>query len=153
VIWLLTGFYMVQPGEQGVLLRFGKYTQTISSGWHWYWPGPTGRGISVDSRQVRSATTRRTVTTTDEGRGESGSSLQYRVSEPMNYLFALTDPDLTVEQVLKSAVREMVGTSRLNQVIQEGMRPEALSKETQENVDLKQSSDEAPKSNPLQSLS
>src|SRR5699024_7785683 len=53
VIWLLTGFYVVQPGEQGVLLRFGKYTQTVQSGWHWYWSTPIGNVISVDTHNVR----------------------------------------------------------------------------------------------------
>src|SRR5699024_4264505 len=58
VIWLLTGFFVVQPGAQGVVLRFGNYMHTVSSGWHWYWPYPVGRIISVDTQEVRSASTR-----------------------------------------------------------------------------------------------
>src|SRR5699024_10177056 len=142
VIWLLTGFYVVQPGEQGVLLRFGKYTQTVQSGWHWYWPTPIGHVISVDTQNVRSASTRGIVLTKDESLAEIEVSLQYRIDDAMHYLFQLTNPDRTVREVLKSAVREMVGTSRLNQVIQEGVQPEDLETEGLENVDLKESSDE-----------
>src|SRR5699024_8944837 len=57
VIWLLTGFYMVQPGEQGVLLRFGKYTQTISSGWHWYRSEERRVGKQCRARRERGSPT------------------------------------------------------------------------------------------------
>lgn len=152
VIWLLTGFFVIQPGGQGVVLRFGNYTQTVTPGWHWYWPSPVGDVISVDTQRVRSASTRGIVLTKDESLAELQVSLQYRVDKPMNYLFQLTNPDRTVEQVLKSAVREVVGTSRLNQVIQEGVSPDALSDETLQNVDLKKGSDELPTGNPLANL-
>src|SRR5699024_1519706 len=70
VIWLLSGFYVIQPGEQGVLLRLGRYTETVAPGWHWYWPSPTGRVISVDTERVRSASTHGIVLTKDESLAE-----------------------------------------------------------------------------------
>lgn len=153
VIWLLTGFFVIQPGAQGVILRFGNYTQTVTSGWHWYWPSPVGRVISVDAQRVRSASTRGVILTRDESLAEVEVSLQYRVSKPMNYLFELTNPDLTVKQVLKSAVREVVNTSGLNQVIQEGVEPEELDDDALENVDLKKSKRAQAESNALATIS
>lgn len=152
VIWLLTGFYVIQPGAQGVLLRFGNYTHTVSPGWHWYWPSPIGRIISVDTQRVRSAKTRGIMLTEDESLAEVEVSLQYRVNKPMHYLFQLTNPDLTVEQVLKSAVREVVNTSRLNQVIQEGVSPDELADKALRNVDLKKSDSVEPNANPLRTI-
>src|SRR5699024_2721058 len=70
VIWLLTGFFVIQPGSQGVLLRFGSYQHTVASGWHWYWPTPIGSVISVDTQNIRSGSTRGIVLTKDESLAE-----------------------------------------------------------------------------------
>lgn len=152
VIWLLTGFFVIQPGGQGVVLRFGNYMHTVTPGWHWYWPSPIGRVMSVDTQQVRSASTRSVILTKDESLAEIEVSVQYRIDNPMNYLFVLTNPDRTVEQVLKSAVREVVNTSGLDQVIQEGVEPEELDSDALRNVDLKKSKDKAPIANPLATI-
>ncbi len=152
VIWLLTGFHVVQPGEKAVILQFGRYTETVGSGWHWHLPYPIERVISVDTQRIRSASTRGIMLTKDENLVEVEVALQYRVNEAMNYLFELSNPDLTVEQALRSSVREVVGTSRLNQVIQEGVQPDALSEEALENVDLKEDSGVPPESDPMQTI-
>lgn len=152
IIWLLTGFFIVQPGAQGVLLRFGSYTKNVAPGLHWYWPTPVGRVISVDTQRVRSASTRGVILTKDESLAEIQVSLQYRVKDPMDYLFVLTNPDRTVEQVLKSAVREVVNTSGLNQVIQEGLSPEELDDAALQNVDLKESEGKTTGNNPMATI-
>ncbi|ROO37472.1 membrane protein [Salinisphaera orenii YIM 95161] len=140
VIWLATGLYVVQPGEKGVVLRFGDYTSTAGPGWHWHMPYPVDRVYKVDVQQVRRAGNRAVMLTKDENIVEVEVAVQYRISDAMNYLFQLREPDQTVEQVLRSAVREIVGTSRMNQVIQEGVRVEELEDRALENVDLKEGS-------------
>lgn len=140
VVWLATGLYVVQPGEKGVVLRFGDYTTTQGPGWHWHFPYPIDRVYKVDTQQVRRAKNRAVMLTKDENIVEVEVSAQYRISDAMNYLFQLREPDQTVEQVLRSAVREIVGTSRMNQVIQEGVRVEELEDRALQNVDLKEGS-------------
>jgi membrane protease subunit HflK len=140
VVWLATGLYVVQPGEKGVVLRFGDYTQTQGPGWHWRVPYPVDRVYKVDTQKVRGASNRAVMLTKDENIVEVEVAVQYRISDAMNYLFQLREPDETVEQVLRSAVREIVGTSRMNQVIQEGVRVEELEGRALENVDLKEGS-------------
>jgi len=140
VIWLATGLYVVQPGEKGVVLRFGDYAKTSEPGWHWHLPYPVDRVYKVDTQRVRQAGNRAVMLTKDENIVEVEVAVQYRISDAMNYLFQLREPDATVEQVLRSAVREIVGTSRMNQVIQEGVQVEQLKDRGLENVDLKEQS-------------
>lgn len=142
LIWLLTGFYVVQPGEQGVVLRFGGYHVTTEPGWHWRVPYPVDQVIKVDIQQVRSASNDAVMLTRDENIVDVRVAVQYRVDNAHNYLFNLRDPDETVSQVLRSAVREIVGTSRMNQVIQEGVSPQELEDRALEGVDLKDQPEE-----------
>lgn len=152
VIWLLTGFYVVQPGEQGVVLRFGAYHVTNGPGWHWRVPYPVDNVIKVDIQKVRSASNSAVMLTRDENIVDVRVAVQYRVDDAHNYLFNLRNPDETVEQVLKSAVREIVGTSRMNQVIQEGVRVTELEDEALQNVDLKQSKEDKQEQDPLSTI-
>ncbi len=140
VIWLLMGFYVVQPGEKGVVLRFGEYVGTSGPGWHWHMPYPIVSVIKVDTQRVRSVSNSAVMLTKDENIVDVEVAVQYRIDDAMNYLFELRAPDQTVEQVLKSSVREVVGTSRMNQVIQEGVQVDQLDAEALQNVDLKEGS-------------
>lgn len=152
VIWLATGLYIVQPGEKGVVLRLGAYTYTAAPGWHWHPPYPIGQVLKVDTQQVRRASNRAVMLTKDENFVDVEVSVQYRVSDAMNYLFQLKDPDNTVQQVLRSAVRGIVGTSEMNQVIQEGVRVNQLENQALSNVDLKQNSKQANKQSGLKDI-
>ncbi|MDN5938366.1 MAG: protease modulator HflK, partial [Salinisphaera sp.] len=138
VLWLLTGMYIVQPGQRGVVMRFGAYQTTTSPGWHWYWPYPVGSIVKVDVEKVRSAHNSGTMLTKDENIVAVQVAVQYRVVDPEDYLFSLRSPDLTVELALKSAVREVVGTSRMDEVIQEGVQPEDLARNAMAGVDMKE---------------
>ncbi|GAB3679197.1 protease modulator HflK [Salinisphaera aquimarina] len=152
VVWLATGMYVVQPGEKGVVLRFGDYTTTQGPGWHWHLPYPIDRVYKVDTQQVRRAGNRAVMLTKDENIVEVEVAVQYRISDANNYLFQLREPDQTVEQVLRSAVREVVGTSRMNQVIQEGVQVEQLEDKALQNVDLKENSGQPAEKDALQDV-
>lgn len=140
LIWLATGMYVVQPSEKGVLLRFGAYQKTIGPGWHWHLPYPIESVLKVNTQQVRQASSRAVMLTKNENFVDIEVSVQYRVSNALNFLFQLQDPEATVEQVLRSAVRQIVGTSRMNQVIQEGVKIGELNEEGIEHVNLKKES-------------
>ncbi|MGB7754589.1 MAG: protease modulator HflK [Salinisphaera sp.] len=152
VIWLATGLYVVQPGEKGVVLRLGEYTHTTSPGWHWHLPYPISTVSKVDTQQVRRASNRAVMLTKDENIVDVEISVQYRISDAMSYLFQLQDPENTVQQVLRSAVREIVGTSDMNQVIQEGVQVNQLDNKALANVDLKENSGQPKKKNGLKDI-
>ncbi len=90
--------------------------------------------------------------TKDENIVDVEISVQYRISDAMNYLFQLQDPENTVQQVLRSAVREIVGTSDMNQVIQEGVQVNQLDDKALANVDLKENSGQPKKKNGLKDI-
>ncbi|KEZ77687.1 protease modulator HflK [Salinisphaera hydrothermalis] len=152
VVWLATGLYVVQPGEKGVVLRLGQYTHTTAPGWHWHLPYPVSTVYKVDTQQVRRASNRAVMLTKDENIVDVEISVQYRISNAMNYLFQLQDPENTVQQVLRSAVREIVGTSDMNQVIQEGVQVNQLDDKALANVDLKENSGQPKKKNGLKDI-
>ena len=151
--WLVFGgLYVVQPGEKGVVLRFGEYVDTASPGWHWHLPYPIATVSKVDVQQVRRVSNRAVMLTKDENIVDVEISAQYRISNAMNYLFQLENPDQTVQQVLRSAVREIVGTSNMNQVIQEGVQVNQLEDRAINNVDLKEGSGQPKKKDGLKDI-
>lgn len=152
VVWLVTGVYKIDPGEQGVLLRLGKYQETVQPGLHWHVPYPVASVLKVDTQQVRGASNRAVMLTKDENIVDVEVSVQYRISNAMNYLFRLQDPENTVAQVLRSAVREIVGTSRMNQVIQEGVQVGQLEDGSLKNVDLKENTGKPKNKNGLKDI-
>ncbi|MGF1613216.1 MAG: FtsH protease activity modulator HflK [Gammaproteobacteria bacterium] len=133
VVWIIAGIYIVDPPEQGVVLRFGQYNRTST-------PGPNWRPYFIESvekinvQQVRSEDIgfRRTpagqssvsheslILTEDEAIVDLKFTVQYRVSDPGAFLFNVVDPTTTLRQATESAVREIVGKSKMDFVLTEG---------------------------------
>lgn len=128
-IWLLSGFYVVDAGERGVVLQFGAYKSSSNPGPHWHLPYPIQTVEKVDIQKVRSARDSAVMLTKDENIVDVKVTAQYRVNDAGAYLFNIRAPDETVQETLKSAVREIVGTSQMNEVIQRGAEEVALEKE------------------------
>jgi membrane protease subunit HflK len=137
VLWMLSGFYVVQQGERGVLLRFGKYTSMSQAGLHWHLPFPIERVEKVNVEQVsllevgyrssgRSGGSplkvpkEAVMLTEDENIVDIEFAIQYKVKDANDYLFRVRDPQETILQATESAVREIVGKSTLDFVITEG---------------------------------
>lgn len=123
VLWLASSFYIVKEGQQAVVLQFGKYHTSTDPGWHWHIPAPIQEKRIVDLETVRSATHQTSMLTQDENIVEVKFTAQYRVTDPKNYLFNVREPDATLLQAMKSAVREVVGKNKIDFVLSEG-RPQ-----------------------------
>jgi membrane protease subunit HflK len=117
VIWLLFGFYVIQPAEQGVVTQFGRYDRTSEQGLNWHLPYPIERVQKVNVEQVRAVNHRALMLTKDENIIEIGLVVQYRVIDAKNYLFNVQDPDDTLHQATESALREIVGRSKMDAVL------------------------------------
>jgi len=125
--WLATGIYTVDSAERGVELRFGKYHQTTMPGLHWHLPYPIDRVEKVDvdrSRTARDASGSTHMLTKDENIISIAVNVQYRIKNPENYLFNVFLPDYesnqliaTVYNVMRSAVREVVGRTTMDSII------------------------------------
>ena len=119
VVWLLAGLYKVDAAERGVVLRFGEYAKTTLPGLHWRPRGiDTVDIINVDN--LRSRDYKQSMLTADENIVELSITVQYRIANPEDFLFNVRDPDLTLQEVSESAVREIVGQRQLDFVLGEG---------------------------------
>jgi modulator of FtsH protease HflK len=120
VVWLLSGIYIVQPYERGVVLRFGEYSKTTMPGPHWRIPFPIEQVHKVDVDQIRSVPHKALMLTQDENIVVVDLAVQYLVKDARDYLFNVRDPDITLREVGESAIREIVGKSSMDFVLTEG---------------------------------
>lgn len=137
VIWLLSGIYIIDEGKRGVVLRFGKFTEITMPGPHWRIPYPVESVETVDTEQRRfvevgyrsgggrgsnsvSVPKEALMLTKDENIVNIQLAVQYQVKDPREYLFNVRDPDLTLKQATESAIREVVGKSKMDFVLKEG---------------------------------
>ncbi len=136
-IWVSSGLYVVEQGEQGVELRFGEYTRTTGAGLRWHIPFPVDEVLIVNVQKVntvevgyRVSERNRTITpvtrealmlTADENIIDIHFAVQYDIKNPKDLLFNVSDPiHLVVRQATESAVREIVGGNTMDFAITEG---------------------------------
>ena len=125
LLWLASGFYQVQPNEQGVVLRFGAYTETTDPGLHYHLPYPIEMVKKVNITQelsinlgVTEPTNRNNFTeshmlTGDENIVDINLTIVWRISDAKDYLFNMQSPDQTVRVAAQSVLREIVGQSQM----------------------------------------
>lgn len=120
LLWIASGFYVVDEQERAAVLRFGAATVVTEPGLRWHIPWPVENEEIVNVTQVRQVTDRSDMLTQDENIVDVELKVQYRVSSAEEYLFSVDDPDSTLRQALKSAVREVVGRSTMDFILTEG---------------------------------
>ena len=131
VIWLGTGFFIVQEGQQAVITQFGKYKSTVGAGFNWRLPYPIERHELVFVTQIRSADVGRdsiikstglresAMLTEDENIVEIKFAVQYRLNDARAWLFESRNPADAVVQAAETAVREVVGKMRMDTALAE----------------------------------
>ncbi len=127
IAWAFTGFYRVDEAERGVVQRFGAYTQTTMPGLRWHLPFPIETVDVVNTVVVTDYAYRTEMLTADEQYVFIDMVVQYRRSDPVQYSFNVVDPELTLQDVTESALREVVGTSELETLVT-GRREEIASR-------------------------
>ena len=131
LIWLGTGFFIVQEGQQAVITQFGKYQSTVGAGFNWRLPYPVQRHEIVVVTQIRSVDVGRDVVikatglrdsamlTEDENIVEIKFAVQYRLNDARANLFESRDPESAVIQAAETAVREVVGKMKMDMALAE----------------------------------
>ncbi|NPA71499.1 MAG: FtsH protease activity modulator HflK [Gammaproteobacteria bacterium] len=141
VVWLLSGIYIVDPAERGVVTKFGAFVEETTAGPHWHIPYPIESVRVVNVDQIRTAEigyrsdstrsgnvqTESLMLTKDENIVDMKVAVQYQIRSAHNYLFDISDPDLTLRAVIESAMREVVGQNTMDFVLTEG-RDEVVSR-------------------------
>ena len=120
LLWVASGFYVVDEQERGIVLRLGQYVATTNPGLQWRMPWPIESEEIVNVTGVRSVKDEAVMLTKDENIVDVQLSVQYRVSSAEEYLFSVDDPDMTLRQATKSAVREVVGQSTMDFILTDG---------------------------------
>jgi membrane protease subunit HflK len=120
LLWIASGFYVVDEQERAVVLRFGSYVGTTDPGLRWRMPWPIEKEEVVNVTGVRATRDRATMLTQDENIVDLELTVQYRVSKVEDYIFNVADPDLTMRQATKSSVREIVGQSKMDFILTDG---------------------------------
>jgi membrane protease subunit HflK len=118
--WMMTGLYQVQPGNQGVVQRFGKHVQTVGDGWGWRLPWPIETVTKVDVAGVKSTSYKSRVLTAEPNMVELQVAVQYRITKAEDYLFRVRDPIATLSEVSESAIREVVGRNDQQAILEAG---------------------------------
>jgi membrane protease subunit HflK len=137
VIWLGTGFYRVQPSEQGVELLFGKFVKTTTPGLNYWFPAPIGQVFrpdvtntnitSVGFRQIGTSTARNSsvrdipeeslMLTGDQNIIDIDYQVQWRIKNAADFLFNIRNPEETVKLASESAIREIIGQNTLEDAL------------------------------------
>jgi membrane protease subunit HflK len=131
LIWLGTGFFIVQEGQQAVITQFGKYKSSVGAGFNWRLPYPIQRHELIFVTQIRSVDVGRdaivkatglresAMLTEDENIVEIKFAVQYRLSDARAFLFESKNPSEAVVQAAETAVREVVGKMRMDSALSE----------------------------------
>ncbi|MCH5278047.1 MAG: FtsH protease activity modulator HflK [Desulfovibrionaceae bacterium] len=143
VVWVLTGIYIVQPDEQGVVLRFGRYVRTVGAGPHYHLPYPVEQVYRPKVSQVRQAEVgyrsqstggvfqqgrvqpvdeESAMLTGDENIINVQFNIQYHIKPDgaVDYLFNVTQPDAVVKKAAEAAMREVIGKTTLDAALTGG---------------------------------
>lgn len=135
-VWLASGLYIVQQGENAVVLNFGRRADVTGPGLHWHWPFPIERKEIVNMEKVstlelgyrrsdKNQTTSKVpaqalMLTQDENIISIEFAIQYKIKDANDYLFNVADPEVTIAQAAESSVREVVGKNTLDFVLTSG---------------------------------
>jgi membrane protease subunit HflK len=131
-VWLASGFYIVEEGRRGVVLRLGKYIETTNPGPRWHIPYPIESAEVVNVSGVRTVEVgyrgnpknkqpqEALMLTDDENIVDVQFAIQYTLKGPEDYLFNNRNPDDNVLQAAETAIREIVGKSKMDFVLNQG---------------------------------
>ena len=138
LIWLAFGFYIVDTGERGVVLRFGAFHDKTMAGPHWHLPYPIDSHIIVKVDEVQSekigfrnirnnnqqfvgnVSSESLMLTKDENIIDAKFEVQYKIKDVTDYLFNVAGPENTLKQIAQSVIRLVVGKNTMDYVITEG---------------------------------
>ncbi|MFB0981906.1 MAG: FtsH protease activity modulator HflK [Alteromonadaceae bacterium] len=119
LVYAFSGFYTIKEAEKGLVLSFGQYTGVVEPGLRWKWTFAE-RIIPVDMQTTRDLPASGFMLTQDENVVRVEMQIQYRVVDARNYIFSVTDADDSLSQSLDSALRFVIGHSKMDDILTSG---------------------------------
>ena len=135
ILWLMSGIYIVGPDEVGVVRTFGAFTRVTQSGLNWKFPAPIEtvktpkvtevKRIEIGFRTLRNGQYRTVekeslMLTGDENIVDAEMIVQYKIKEPVDYLFKIVAPELTVREAAEASLRTVVGRNKIDETLTTG---------------------------------
>ena len=135
LLWLGTGIYIVGPDEVGVVRTFGKFSRVVQSGLNWKFPAPIEtvdtpkvtevKRVEIGFRtlkngQYRTVEKESLMLTGDENIVDAEMIVQYKIKDPVSYLFNIVGPELTVRQAAEASLRTVVGRNKIDETLTTG---------------------------------
>jgi len=136
LLWLLSGIYIIDPAEKGVVLRFGAFQTSTSQGPHWHIPYPIETVYKVNVERIRATeigfrniqnssysgavSSESLMLTKDENMVDVKLAVQYKIADAQAYLFNVFNPELTLSHVVQSVIRQVVGDNTMDHVLTTG---------------------------------
>jgi membrane protease subunit HflK len=134
LVWVLSGIYIIDPAEKGVVLRFGAFQEETGQGPHWHLPFPIESLTRVNVEQIRTTqigyrdainnrrggnvASESLMLTKDENIIDAKFAVQYKILDAKDYLFEVENPDSTLKHVVESAIRQVVGQNIMDDVFE-----------------------------------
>jgi membrane protease subunit HflK len=136
VLWLLSGFYVVNPGQVGVNVVFGRFVGQTTPGLRWNWPAPIGDyatpdvstrySVAVGYRQDTPGSPKRAISeeslmlTGNENIVDLQATVLWRIKDVEQFLFGLDQPEVSVKNAVEAAIREIIGRTSFQYAITDG---------------------------------
>ncbi|MBT4923616.1 MAG: FtsH protease activity modulator HflK [Candidatus Thioglobus sp.] len=156
LVWGLSGIYIIDPAEKGVVLRFGAFQEETSQGPHWHLPFPIETLNRINVEQIRTAeigyrnvvsgsrrfggnvSSESLMLTKDENMIDAKFAVQYKINDVQAYLFNVANPDTTLRHVAESAIRQVVGKNTMDYILTEGRMDiaDSIRQRSQELLDM-----------------
>jgi membrane protease subunit HflK len=123
ILWIISGFFTVEPYERGLIKRFGKYSRSVDQGLRYHLPWPVESVIKVNYTKIIQfevggngvmGLDEATMLTGDENIVNIQFVVQYKVEDPISYAFAVNDPDKAIRDASISAMREVIGRNTID---------------------------------------
>ena len=112
-LWLFSGYYQIGPSERGVVQRFGRFVAVEQPGHIWRWPRPIETVEKLDVSNPEGVDAKALMISSDQSLIEVSWSVQYRISDPLRYLFHVRDPQESLRQASETVVRELVAATAI----------------------------------------
>ena len=119
VVYAFSGFYTIKEAQKGIVLRFGQYSGMVEPGLRWKWTFAE-QVIPIDVQTTRDLPASGFMLTEDENVVRVEMQIQYRVVDPRNYIFSVTNPDDSLKQALDSALRFVIGHAKMDDILTSG---------------------------------
>lgn len=132
-LWLASGYYQIGPSERGVVQRFGRFVSVEQPGHFWRWPRPIETVNKLDVANPEGVDAKALLTTSEQDLVDLSWSVQYRISDPLRFLFQVRDPQESLRQASETVVRQLVAGNSMAMLL-DGQSRARISTEARERI-------------------